>query len=67
MSRILDSMKTRIDKIDAKIKPLIEEKENLMQAISILEKQQEVTPETPVVVKEPSPHFLKKSHDQKPA
>lgn len=60
MSRILDSMKTRIAKLEAKIKPLAEEKDSLIQAVSILEKQEEVTPTDPSSPKSETPHFLGK-------
>jgi hypothetical protein len=66
MSRIIDSIKTRIEKIDAKIKPLQEERESLAKAIELLDKP-ELPPETPVVAKEPSPHFLSKGHAKNPA
>ena len=44
MSRILESMKTRVAKLTAKIKPLIEEVNNLNEAIKLLEKQETITP-----------------------
>jgi hypothetical protein len=68
MSRILDSMKTRVEKINAKIKPLQEERDNMLQAIKLLESAQTVTlPAAPseeavttAGVKEPLPTFLNK-------
>jgi len=70
MSRILDSMKLRIEKLQAKILPLQNELDSLSQAINILEKQEGSLPQAVAdaaaaseSVKEPTPHFIgKKSH-----
>jgi hypothetical protein len=68
MSRIVDSMKARITKIDAKILELAGEKKDLIAALSTLDKQETITPETSAEVKEPSPHFLKgKGHEKNSA
>ena len=67
MTRIVDSMKTRIEKLKAKILPLQNELDSLEQAVSIMEKQEPVSPSNSEVDKEPSPHFLGKGHDKKSA
>jgi hypothetical protein len=68
MSRILDSMRTRVVKLALKIKPLVEERDALMKAIAALETttppsppHTDITPASHVdVSKEEHPHFLKK-------
>jgi hypothetical protein len=68
MSRIVDSMKARITKIDAKILELSSEKKDLEKALSMLDKQEEHTPAAQDAAKEQHPTFLgKKGHEQKSA
>lgn len=67
MSRILDSMKTRIEKIKAKILPLQNELDSLEQAVSIMEKQETVVPSATEPSKTEVPVFLGKGHDKKSA
>lgn len=64
MSRILDSMKTRIEKIKAKILPLQNELDSLTQAVIIMEKQELTLPSTTGHSKKDVPDFLK-GHEKK--
>lgn len=44
MSRILDSMKARVAKLEAKITPLVKERADLLQAIALLEPTESTPP-----------------------
>lgn len=43
MSRYLDSMRTRLEKLTDKIRPLEQERNDLLEAIAIFEKKEEAT------------------------
>ena len=69
MSRYLDAMRTRLEKIRDKLHPLQQEEQDLIEAISIFEKKElavtlpadaGVASATLESVKEPTPHFLHK-------